>query len=186
MIPNRFTVVLDANALFGALARNMLLSLAEAGFFRPAWSEEILNELEGALGSVFDPEIAGQQRSAIQRAFPGAFVNENQNSPARLPDPKDEHVLGTALAVRAPQIITDNLKDFPADILEKYEVEAVSVDAFLSNTITLDPIEAVRALRIMRERFSKPELSARALLQLMEKRGLVETASELSDYVDLL
>ncbi len=33
--PNRFTVVLDANVLGGALKRNLLLSLAEAGLFRP-------------------------------------------------------------------------------------------------------------------------------------------------------
>jgi len=38
-------VVIDANFLAGALTRNIVLSLAEAGFFRPFWSRRILDEL---------------------------------------------------------------------------------------------------------------------------------------------
>lgn len=130
--------------------------------------------------------MAKRHRNTVERAFPAALIHGSEKHPPKLPDPKDEHVLGTALMVSAPQIVTENLKDFPADTLGTFNVEAVSVDAFLSNTITLDPIEAVRALRLMRERFRKPDLTARALLQLMEKRGLIETARELADYVELL
>lgn len=36
---DRFTVLIDACCLAGALRRNMLLSLAEAGFYRARWSE---------------------------------------------------------------------------------------------------------------------------------------------------
>lgn len=45
---DRFTVVLDSNVLVGALTRNVLLSLAEAGFFRPRWTTDILDEFERA------------------------------------------------------------------------------------------------------------------------------------------
>ncbi|MCY4461034.1 MAG: hypothetical protein OXC26_11680 [Albidovulum sp.] len=43
LYPNRFTAVLDACVLGGVLKRNMLLSLAEAGLFRPRWSNRILD-----------------------------------------------------------------------------------------------------------------------------------------------
>ncbi len=41
---DRFTALIDACVLAGALRRNILLSLAEAGLFRPRWSARILDE----------------------------------------------------------------------------------------------------------------------------------------------
>jgi hypothetical protein len=45
-----FSIVIDANVLAGALTRNIILSLAEAGFFRPYWSVQILDEFGGVRG----------------------------------------------------------------------------------------------------------------------------------------
>jgi hypothetical protein len=45
-----FSIVIDANVLAGALTRNIILSLAEAGFFRPYWSVRILDEFGGVRG----------------------------------------------------------------------------------------------------------------------------------------
>ncbi|MEL6340910.1 MAG: PIN domain-containing protein [Myxococcota bacterium] len=53
---DRFTVLLDANVLVGALKRNMLLSLAEVGLFRPRWSASILEEVERALIKLYSDE----------------------------------------------------------------------------------------------------------------------------------
>ncbi len=41
---DRFTALIDACVLGGALRRNMLLSLADVGLFRPRWSSHILDE----------------------------------------------------------------------------------------------------------------------------------------------
>lgn len=49
---DRFTALLDACVLGGALRRNMLLSLAEAGLFRPRWSTRILDETLKAIGLI--------------------------------------------------------------------------------------------------------------------------------------
>jgi hypothetical protein len=38
MRTNRYTALIDAYVLVGALTRNMVLSLAEAGYFRSRWS----------------------------------------------------------------------------------------------------------------------------------------------------
>lgn len=49
MFANRFTALIDACALAGALKRNLLLTLAEAEFFRLRRSETILDETESAI-----------------------------------------------------------------------------------------------------------------------------------------
>ncbi|MEM9524145.1 MAG: hypothetical protein AAF982_09160 [Pseudomonadota bacterium] len=49
---DRFTALIDACALGGALRRNMLLSLAEAGLFRPRWSARILDEIQKAISEI--------------------------------------------------------------------------------------------------------------------------------------
>ena len=188
MVPNRFTVVVDANVLFGALQRNILLSLAEAEFFRPRWSEEILEELHRSLAERIGPDAANKALKNICDAFPEAVVKEVVPVPSGLdlPDVDDHHVFGAAISVRAAQIVTQNIRHFPRKVLELYDIEPITVDAFLSNTIGLDHIAAVGAIRTMRSRFSLPTLDGTQLLGLMEKRGLVETASELADYVDLI
>ena len=72
---NRYAAIIDACVLGGGLKRNIILSLAEAGLFRPYWSARILDETEKAILTISkgtaDP---GRQRRAIERAFPEAMV----------------------------------------------------------------------------------------------------------------
>ena len=86
---DRFTALLDACVLGGALRRNMLLSLAEAGLFRPRWSSRILDETQKAITQITKGETDGsRQRAAIEAAFPEALVTgyeifEDKLSPVR-------------------------------------------------------------------------------------------------------
>ena len=52
MFANRYTAVVDACSLVGTLRRNLLLTLAEAEFFRIRWSEVILDETETAIAAI--------------------------------------------------------------------------------------------------------------------------------------
>lgn len=56
---DRFTALLDACVLGGALRRNMLLSLAEAGLFRPRWSNRILDETQKAISEITKAQQMG-------------------------------------------------------------------------------------------------------------------------------
>jgi hypothetical protein len=103
-----------------------------------------------------------------------------------LPDPNDAHVVAAALKTQAAIIVTENLKDFPPKTLAPLNLEAKSADAFIADTIALDPGKAVTAIRTMRERFKRPEMSAETLLLEMEARGLVETVDVLKPYLQLL
>jgi hypothetical protein len=49
---NRFTALIDACSLAGALNRDLLLTLAEASFFRLRWSGPILDETERAVARI--------------------------------------------------------------------------------------------------------------------------------------
>jgi hypothetical protein len=100
-----------------------------------------------------------------------------------LPDPKDAHVVAAALKTQAATIVTDNIKDFPIAVLGPLNLEARSADAFIADTIALDPGRGVVAVRKMRERFKRPEKTPEVLLLEMEAVGLTETVDVLRSHV---
>lgn len=188
---DRFTAVIDTNVLVGALARNVVLSLAEAGIFWPRWSKTTLDvEFERVFDRLYPqvPKLGPKQRENIERAFPEAKVTEDPCiiECLDLPDPDDRHVVAAAIMSKAAVIVTDNVKDFPSEALEQHEIQAVPVDEFIADCIDLGGPEAVAALKAMRERFRQPAMDAEALLTLLEERGLTETARYLAPYKSLL
>lgn len=186
---DRFTALIDANVLACGTRRNIILSLAEAGFFRPRWSDRILDETVGAIAKITKGGAnIIKQRSAMERAFPEASVTgySGLETGLELPDPDDRHVLAAAIATSAQVIVTENLKDFPSEHLAPFDIDAISADEFISDAIELDPLAAVAAMRKMRERFKNPEMDAEALLQLIKARKLFQTAETLYQYMELL
>lgn len=196
MFANRFTAFVDACTLAGALKRNMLLTLAEAEFFRIRWSEPVLTETQQAIEKILANkgvadavDRAARARQRMEAAFEEALVSDFDKFLCvcdDLPDPKDAHVVAAALKTQAAMIVTDNLKDFPAAILAPLNIEARSADAFIADTISLDPGRAVAALRRMRLRLNKPEKTAEILLLDMEAVGLLETVDILRSHAQSL
>ena len=81
MRADRFTVVIDTDVLVGALTRNIVLSLAEAGLFRPRWSRTTINDEFEAFFAKKYPDrdgLGSRQRASIERAFP-----ESRTDPVR-------------------------------------------------------------------------------------------------------
>ena len=126
MFASRFTVVLDACVLAPVLKRDMLLSLAEAEFFRSRWSARILRETQRAVEDLLrrrgDDDTGRRASVSIERmqtAFEEAQIEGYEPIEAglsRLPDENHAHVIAAALRVGASTIITDNLRDFPSDV----------------------------------------------------------------------
>ena len=189
MFSNRFTALIDACSLVGVLRRDLLLTLAEAGFFRLRWSEPILDEAERAIrgimahkGEVASVDHASRARLAMEEAFPEAVVIDFDAflpSCAGLPDQKDAHVVAAAMKIQAAVIVTENLRHFPSAHLAKMNIEARSADIFIADTIALEPGRAVAAVKRMRQRYRKPELTPDSLLSKMEGQGLIETVDVL-------
>ena len=182
--PDRFPVILDANVLVGALARNILLSLAEDGTFRPRWSAKILEEMDRAL------ERRGKQRpyldklkSQMERAFPEAFVEEwevYEAACAEMPDPDDRHVLAAVIKCDAAVIVTENLKHFPQKLLARFAIEPIATDEFIADLIDLNQADAVLSIRRMLHGFNSPTMTPEALVERMNHVGLTASASLLA------
>ena len=178
--PNRFTVVLDACVLGGALRRNMLLSLAKAGLFRPGWSPQILNETQKAISRIIRNATDGlPQRQEIERAFPEALVTGHEvfEKSFALPDPNDNHVLAAAIAASSSIIVTENISDFPAEILATHRIEARTADDFIADAVDLHPSDAIHAFKQMRHRFTRPALHMQTLILKAEAQSLTQVAT---------
>jgi hypothetical protein len=198
LFANRYTAFIDACTLASALRRNLLLTLAEAEFFRVRWSVPVLDETERAVEGILSDkgyapddakDRAKRARQAMQTAFEEAIVDDFQDllsACGGLPDPGDIHVLAAALKTQAATIVTENLKDFPDQVLAPLNIEARNADTFIADTIALDTGRAVAAIRTMRLRLKRPEKTAEILLLDMEAANLTETVDVLRPHLGSL
>jgi hypothetical protein len=198
LFANRYTAFLDASALAGALKRDLLLTLAQAEFFRARWSVPVLEETQEAIRRILsekgaaDPAgAATRARAAMERAFRDAIVEDFDSflpicKALALPDPGDAHVLAAAMKTRADVLVTDNRNDFRDPLMTALNMEARTADEFIADTAMLDPGRAVAAVRRRRESYRNPALTADQFLLVMEARGLLETADALRPYVESL
>lgn len=194
MFANRYTALVDACTLVSAPRRDLLLTLAEAEFFRVRWSQRILDETGAALHKIFAERgfedaspRAARSVEAMHRAFPEALVEAHASVAALtfgLPDANDEHVLAAAVQTQAQAVVTENINDFPAAILGPLNIEARTADEFIADTIALDEGKAVAAIRTLRIRLKRPEMSAEDYLRSLEAHGLFVTASILSGHAE--
>jgi predicted nucleic acid-binding protein len=179
----RYTAVLDANTLYPAPLRDLLLSLAVDGLYHARWTAQIHAEWVRNLARN-RPEIEAQLGALVElmnRSVPDCLVEncEGLVSGLVLPDADDRHVLAAAIAGHADAIVTFNLKDFPKDALAPYRIEAIHPDDFVLNQLELRPYEALAAVKKMRARLTRPPLSAVDLIATLERSGLPASAAHL-------
>jgi hypothetical protein len=175
----RFTAVLDACVLYPVSVADALMSMAVAGFFAAKWTTQIEGEWIKNLAAA-RPELAGKlekRRDDMRQAIPDWEVSETAwkavSEGLVLPDDGDVHVLAAAIAGHADCIVTANLKDFPAALLEVYGLCAIHPDDFLIAQFDLEPIDALSALKEMRARSRNPPLSTEDFAAAFERNGLV-------------
>ncbi|WP_237061581.1 PIN domain-containing protein [Loktanella sp. M215] len=94
-----------------------------------------------------------------------------------LPDRNDRHVLAAAIRSGAQVIVTENLRDFPADKLEEYDIEALTADDFLVNTYTLFRSDGARSLRMVRKMYQAPPFTTAEFILDLTKSGLPKLAA---------
>jgi len=189
-LSDRFTAVLDANVLYPALVRDVLLSLAYAGLYRARWTAKITEEWSEHLIGRFPGKRVKIKATVrcMNEEFPEAIVEcyEPLVDALDLPDPNDRHVLAAAVKDGAHLIVTENLREFPPEILVPLDIEARTADDFIVNTIQLHEAEAVAAIRDMRAKYEAPPVSANELISRLVKAGLVTTAAELKPHIDVI
>lgn len=194
MFANRYTAFIDACTLVSVWRRNLLLTLAEAEFFRVRWSNKVMEETERAIARLLEErgliDSAARARSSVanmKAAFPEALVEDFdlfETMTYGLPDKNDEHVLAAAIKTQAQALVTENLADFPDYVLAPLAIEARSADDFIADTIALEEGRAVAAINRMRLRLARPEITQEDLLRSLEAHGLLETASVLAPHIE--
>lgn len=175
--------MLDACVLYPASIRDLLVRLASAGAFRACWTQRILDECFSSIAEA-RPELAGKlgrTRRLMEAALPDAMVAGGDALAAapELPDEEDRHVVAAAIRAGARIIVTVNLRDFPAEALAPFDVEAQHPDAFVLHLLSRDPGTVLRVVREQASALKNTPCTVEQLLEVLESRGLVQTALEL-------
>ena len=121
--------VLDANVLYSASLRHLLIWLAITEAFDARWTETIQDEWTRSLlenRGEFDPRRIARTRQLMDAHIDDAIVTGYEPLVAglTLPDMNDRHVLAAAIHCGATVIVTKNLADFPAGSLAPHGMAA--------------------------------------------------------------
>jgi len=175
---------LDASVLYPASLRNLFMRLTLAGLFQARWSAGVHEEW---IRSVLRdrPDITRIQlertRDLMDLHTEDAVVirYEGLIDGLTLPDADDRHVLAAAIVGGADVIVTRNLKDFPAEILDLHDIEAQHPDKFVRRLIDLAPTAVVDAVRDQQMALKNPPVSIEELLAVLDRLGMATTTLEL-------
>jgi predicted nucleic acid-binding protein len=188
---DRLAAFFDANVLYPAPLRNLLMRLALRDLFRAKWSQSVHDEwIEAALR---DRPKLDRKKLERTRALMDAHVRdclvegyEALIEGLVLPDPGDRHVLAAAIRGGAEVIVTMNLKDFPAKTLAPYGIEAQHPDTFIMQFIDLDAGAVVAAAHEHRASLRSPPKTVQAYLDSLERQGLIQTVASLRTFEEVL
>lgn len=165
-------IVLDANVLFPASLRDLLLRCAEKGMYRLQISHQIWDEVVRNLVATerMTPEQAVRLDGAIQpflKRINALVTNYEHLIPAMTNDPGDRHVLAVAVQAHAQTIVTFNLKHYPANALAPHGTVAEHPDAFLTHLFNMQPATVVQIARDQAADLKNPPLSLSDVLDTL-------------------
>jgi predicted nucleic acid-binding protein len=178
-----FIVVYDANVLVGNTQRDLLVRIAQTGLVQAKWTDRILDEAMAAVQKSrpdVSPDRLARTRELMIEAVPDCIISGHESliEAIHLRDPKDRHVLAAAIKSGAQVIVTAD-KDFTADDLAPWDIEAKHPDDFVLDQIDInDRVVWGCVQQIANSRKQRPETVEDVLGQL-ERSGLVRSAAEL-------
>lgn len=179
-----FTALLDACVLYPAPVRDLLIETANTSVYRARWSDDIHEEwMRNVLADNpgIPPAALARTRDLMNTAVQDALVTGYQEiiPTLTLPDPNDRHVLAAAIVGRADVIVTSNLKDFPAEILQPYGIEAQHPDEFLTHQRDLNHDRFLECVKRIRARLVNPPLTPDEYIASLRRCQLVLVADVL-------
>jgi predicted nucleic acid-binding protein len=182
-----FTAFLDASVLYPAPLRDLLLELAVSDLYRAKWSEAVHEEWIAAIlrnrSDLTRPQLE-RTRDLMNAHVRDALVTDFEQliDVLDLPDPNDRHVLAAAIKGRADIIVTVNLRDFPAERLDRWGIEAQHPDEFLTHQFNLSQPIFLQAVRTVRMRLKNPQKSVEDYLDMLRTQGLLATVKSIEPF----
>jgi hypothetical protein len=186
-----FVALYDACVLYPAQLRDLLLRVAMSDLFKARWTDRIHDEWIRSLSND-RPDIPltrlARTRELMNAAVPDCLVTgyEPMIEQVRLPDADDRHVLAAAIRAQAGVIVTLNVRDFPAEVIDGYGVSAQHPDEFLAHLFDLNPAVVCAAVRDMRRALKNPPKAVWELLDDLRRVGLPSTVAQLESMQELL
>jgi hypothetical protein len=177
-----FRAVVDANVLYSAFIRDVLLRLAAADLFQPHWTERIHDEWVRNLAA----ERPDLSRSNLVRTaanmdahFPGALIRDYGSLEAHFGGvaPEDRHVAAAALKAGAGHIVTQNLRDFPPSALQPHGLVATGPDEFIRMLVSTDAVTTRIVLDAHRRGLNRPSMTADEYRAAFIRNGLSRSAA---------
>lgn len=191
MANHKDVVLLDANIFYPAPMRDIFLQLAVTDIFRGRWTADIHREWMDALLRA-EPERdrakLERTRKLMDQATRDALIIDYESliPDLTLPDADDRHVLAAAIVGECNVIVTQNLKDFPAEILAVHGIKAWHPDVFLHHHLQTYPGIFCEAVKTVRTRLKNPPYSVEDYLATLKTQGLVKTVAELERFLEQL
>ncbi|WP_424436735.1 PIN domain-containing protein [Microbacterium sp.] len=166
-----------------------MLRMADAGAFRPVWSQNVLDEALRALERIHPGVDLSRFHSrfrSMNEAFDDALVEgwEPLAEGIELPDPNDAHVVAAALLGRADLIVTENVKDFPESVLAPLGLEAIRTDAFLLDQYDLSPSAACRIVMEQAAAMRQPPVEIAQLLERLSRSAAPGFAQRVAEALE--
>ncbi|MFJ3077814.1 PIN domain-containing protein [Pseudomonas sp. NPDC087029] len=186
-----FTALYDANVLYPAPLRDLLMNLALTGVYRARWSANIHEEWKRNL-LLNRPDLTRTQvdrtSALMDAAVPDALVTDYEPlvEGLDLPDVEDRHVLAAAIKCNASVIVTFNLKDFPASVLGSFDIEPLHPDDFIADLWDLDKAAVLEAAQRQRMSLKTPPHSVQEYLDRLLQQKLPESVKLLSEFKFLI
>lgn len=187
----RYTALLDANVLVPIRLADLFVQLAVDDLFRAKWTQDIHNEWMRAVQRIHPDiqlESLVKRRDQMNAKARDALIDgyEMMIDSLQLPDNNDRHVLAAAIVGGCDVIVTYNLKDFPKEIMSKFDLEAQHPDVFLANHLDLFPGKFCAAVRKIRGRHVRMKFTISEYLDSLTEIELVATATSLREYANIL
>ncbi len=166
-----FGAVLDANVLYPASLRDILLYTAAAGLYRPHFTDNILEEMRRNLvRNGKSEESMNRLVAAIRNSFKDAIVTDYQELISAMKNhEKDRYVLAAAVKSGSQVIVTQNLKDFPHHALAPFDIEAQHPDTFLVHLFYLSKETIASVLITHASMLSRPAKTVPEVLANLER-----------------
>lgn len=183
--------VLDACVLYPAPLRDLFMHLAVQGVFQARWTADIHDEwIRNVLAN--RPDLSRERlertRALMDENAEGALVTdyEHRIPGLPLPDPNDRHVLAAAVESEAEIIVTWNLRDFPAAVLDLYEVTTQTPDTFLCALYEQNAGATVKAAANQRAQLRNPPRTVTEFLGTLSANQLNRFVTRLEPHTKFL
>jgi hypothetical protein len=155
--------------------------------FRARWTNQIHDEwIRGVLSN--RPDLKRRQLERTRRLMNSYVLDclvtsyEGLINTIKLPDPGDRHVLAAAIHAGANVIVTFNLNDFPAKILNPHGIVPQHPDVFIMHLLKLDPGAVCAAARRQRLSLRHPPKTIEEFLDILARQRLPQTVANLRKF----